>query len=155
MLPSTFTVTRNILAVKRDRETFLCTEDQAQQIEDAIFQKIWRIKLVDAKWKMIFWWDPKEIKEFREDTRDMKRQIQEQEDMEQTRFRSQFMANKNKKIEWTKNQMKVMNKEEIECFIEQAKNKLSWAVKKEYVWEKFIREYAMCLLRKHFKYPYA
>ena len=92
MLPSTFTVTRNILAVKRDRETFLCTEEQAQQIEDAVFQKTIRIKLLDKAGKTIFWGDPKEIKEFRDDTRDLKKQISDQENSEQSEYEKRFLS---------------------------------------------------------------
>ena len=133
MLPSTFTVTRNILAVKRDRETFLCTEEQAQQIEDAVFQKTIRIKLLDKAGKTIFWGDPKEIKEFRDDTRDLKKQISDQENSEQSEYEKKFLSKKKQKSEWTKKQIETMKEDEIEYFIDKARYSLEGAVKKEYV----------------------
>ena len=133
MLPSTFTVTRNILAVKRDRETFLCTEEQAQQIEDAVFQKTIRIKLLDKAGKTIFWGDPKEIKEFRDDTRDLKKQISYQENSEQSEYEKKFLSKKKQKSEWTKKQIETMKEDEIEYFIDKARYSLEGAVKKEYV----------------------
>lgn len=145
---------RKIRCIKRSGDTFDITQDECNYLEEC--KKKWTFaKIIDMNGKIIFWWDPKDIKEFTVTDEDYKKKIYQKENIEQSEYSKRFMDNNKKKLEWTKRKLEELTPDEIEYFRDNARHNLKTAIQKKNVWEKFIERYAMCLLRKHFECPYS
>lgn len=77
------------------------------------------------------------------------------EDNEKYLFEKNFSERNKKKQEWTKNKLIELQPDEIEYFQDMANHQMDWAIRKNMVWPKHLKERAMCLIRKHFNCPYA
>lgn len=146
------------IGVRKDKSEFYMTKKWSQDWENT--RKDWYggfLVLRDIQWFVIFKWTADLIEEVREinveKEQEKERLIKMEEEDNHKRAK-----NRNKKQEWTKIKLQELKDDEIEYFIDMARDKLRKAhnsdITKKIVWDKFILEYWMCLLRKYFKCPY-
>lgn len=147
---------KKIKVIKRDKDYFFITEKQAESIEEAKKLKLDMIKIIDIdNWKVLFWWDPRELKEFVEDFSKVKMKHSEIEDMQRMDNHYLYEKNNIKKNEWTENKLKEPWMDKLfDMFIIKARQKLENAVDKKWIWEDFIYNYALCKFRIYNNCPY-
>jgi len=146
-----------IKAIKRDKDYFYVTQKQVDAIELARKLKDDMIKIEDADTKqLLFWGKPADIIEYKEDLTQINTKARSEEEKAQDGWIKAYRENEKKKKAWSIEKMKEPWMKEMyeECLLA-AREKLDEALKKEYIWEKFLKRYSLCVWRKMNSCPYS
>lgn len=114
------------------------------------------IKIEDEDTKqLLFWGKPADIVEYKEDLSQINLKARSEDDKAKDEWLKQYLENEKKKKIWSIEKMKEPGMREMydEC-IKNTREKLSTAIGKEYIGEKFVKRYALCVWRKMNSCPF-
>ncbi len=144
---------KTIRVHKKDKTFFDLTQSEFEKFEKMLSWTDPLIKLIDSKWHIIFFWNKNLITEITNTMDHYRNKNSLEEDKKRTEYEKWYYENKKKKDEWTNNKLKEIW-DDFNFYIEETKKILSNTIQKEYILLKFIKDYALCLMRKTEKCPY-
>lgn len=140
--------------IRKDKTELYITEKWSRDWESARKAGYWNLLILrDLEWFVTFKGTADLIEEIKEIEWDKINAVKAEQKAHEDQV-AKATKNKTKKQKWTQDKLQSMKDDEIEYFVDKAKDELKNYIEKELVWEQYIQEYAMCLMRKYFNCPY-